>query len=91
MAENFAGFYYEETYCADPWGQSGSSSDAELHVLVSDYLTNSLGIEFSNLLVTHEGIPQSCLACSCRTGRIIRIEAAMAYEDVLLTDGFKKE
>lgn len=91
IAQNFAGFYYEETYCADPWEQNGSYSDAELHALVADYLTNSLVVEFSNLLITNEGIPEACLACSCKTGRIIRIEAAMAYKEILVEKGFKKE
>lgn len=82
-------YYYEETYCADPWRQNDSASDEALKERVSEYLTHTLDIEFSNLHITHDGISEVCLACHCRTGRIIRIEADEVYQDILIENGFK--
>ena len=84
-------FYYEQTLGLDPWGDKHPTTDAELQVLVSNYLKNTLRIEFSNLSITHDGTGRVCLAPHCKTGRIIRIEADKAYQDVLIENGFKVE
>ena len=84
-------FYYEETGCADPWDNGNSISDEVLKAQVSGYLTDHLRIQYSNLRITHDGTPEVCQTCSCRTGRIIRIEADKVYQDVLIENGFKVE
>ncbi len=82
-------FYYEETALNDPWDGKPPTSDAELKAFVSEYLKSTLGIEFSHLSITHDGTAEGCFAPHCRTGRIIRIEADKAYQDVLIENGFK--
>lgn len=91
LPENLVSYYYEETYCADPWENNNSSSDAALQTIVSDYLSISLGVKFYRLRITDEGTPQACFACSCKTGKIIRIEADLANEKRLVEAGFKKD
>ena len=84
-------FYYEETHCSDPWDQGGTVSDEVLKALVSKHLKDPLGVDYSDLRITHDGTTEVCSACSCTTGRIIRIEADKAYQHVLLENGFKIE
>lgn len=91
LTGNRENYYHEETYCADRWEHSDSASDEVLKERVSEYLTNTLDVEFSNLHITHDGTSEACRACHCRTGRIIRIEADEAYQDILIENGFKEE
>ena len=84
-------FYYEETYCADPWERSDSASDEVLRERVSEYLNGTLDIDYYGLRITHDGKTEICSACSCTTGRIIIIEADKAYQDILIENGFKVE
>ena len=84
-------FYYEETYCSDPWDDGSSVSDEVLKAQVSEYLIDPLGVDFVNLHITHDGTSEVCSACSCKAGRIIRIEADKVYQDVLIENGFKVE
>lgn len=84
-------FFYEETYCSDPWDKGNSISDGGFKAKVSEYLKDSLGVDYSDLRITHDGTAETCEACNCRTGRIIRLEADKAYEDILLENGFKVE
>lgn len=81
---NDAKFYYKETYCADPWGNNSTRlSNADLEKLVSSYLTDSIKIKISNCQVTNEGEIENCYACSCKTGRYVRIDADESYTNVL--------
>jgi len=81
-------FYYEETYCSDPWQQNTTwDNDNELKTLISSYLTDSLTIEFSNLRITEEGTPDTCSACTCKTGRYIRLNVYDVYATILTYRG----
>lgn len=91
LTGNRENFYYEESYCADPWERSDSASDEELKERVSKYLKGTLDIDYFNFRVTHDGKTEICSSCSCTTGRIIRIEADQAYQNILLENGFKVE
>jgi hypothetical protein len=83
-------FYYVQTYCADVWCQDiQCGSEDVVKQAVSTYLTNTLQVEFSNLHFTTASEPDLCNACSCKTGKWIRISANESYKTVLVNAGFK--
>jgi hypothetical protein len=80
-------YYYEETQCADAWCQSDFTT-CKTEAGVSKYLTEKLNISFSNLTITQENSGTVCAACTCPSGRFIRLKSI--DEDKLLKAGFKK-
>lgn len=85
-------FYYVQTYCADRWCQgTPCNSEADVKQSVTNYLSDSLQVQFSNLRLTDETAPELCNACSCKTGKWIRIAANESYKTVLVNAGFKAE
>lgn len=91
LPENQVNFSYEETYCANPWEPVDLAVDDELKARVSEYLNEKLEVNFSNLRITHDGKEEICSSCSCTTGRIVRIEAEKAFQDILIRNSFKVE
>ena len=86
--ESQVDFMFKETYCANPW-DSIVSPEWTREQLISSYLTDQLDVEFSDLLITSDGTPQDCLACSCLTGDIIRISSEDEFSEILLENGFE--
>ncbi|MEM6806316.1 MAG: hypothetical protein AAF696_33265 [Bacteroidota bacterium] len=62
-------FKYKQTQCADPWGNTQDSE--ELRSLVRDYLLTK-DIEVLESSVSAGDI-ELCNACSCLSGRVLRI------------------
>jgi hypothetical protein len=60
---------YEETYCADPWGQ-GFVNDNDLKNEINLFLI-SLTIDLDEIGIEVTSSPESCNACSCKSGRTI--------------------
>lgn len=58
---------YEQTYCADPWGQYDLPDTALLQNL-NEYF-DSLGVTLYNLGIEEGGIQEICMACSCKSGK----------------------
>jgi len=83
-------FLFKETYCANPW-DSLISPEWTREQLIDSYLTVQLNVEYSDLLITDDGVPEVCLACSCLTGDNIRISADDEFLEILLENGFEIE
>ena len=57
--------------------------------LISTYLTEGLAVEISDLRSTNDGIVQTCEACFCWTGNILRFSADEEFSEILLENGFE--
>ena len=90
IVESQIDFLFQETYCANPW-DSDVGPVSTRDQLISSYLTDILAVEFSDLLITDDGEPEACLACSCLTGDNIRISADDEFSEILLENGFEIE
>ena len=88
IVESQIDFLFKETYCANPW-ESDVSPEWTREQLISSYLTDLLAVEFSDLLITGDGVAQNCSACFCLSGDIIRITAVDEFSEVLLGAGFE--
>ena len=67
---------YDETQCADPWVKR--TQDAETISNVKDYLS-SRDIDVLNIQISNDGVYESCRACSCKTGRRIKVKIKYMY------------
>ena len=67
---NNVSFYHDEQQCGDMWNFYGS--DDELALAAKGFLEER-GVEVTRIEVTDEGQKQVCLACSCKTGRRIKV------------------
>ena len=90
VVESQVDFLFKETYCANPW-DSLISPEWTREQLIDSYLTVQLNVEYSDLLITDDGVPEVCLACSCLTGDNIRISADDEFLEILLENGFEIE
>lgn len=81
-------FLFKETQCANPW-DTIANPEWTREELVSFYLTEELQVEFSDLLITDDGVGEDCLACQCLTGDNIRLSAGEEFTDVLVENGFE--
>ncbi|MEP7377369.1 MAG: hypothetical protein ABI675_28460 [Chitinophagaceae bacterium] len=61
---------YKQTYCSDPWA-TGTNDNLTL-VNVASYLASS-ELYIASLYIKQENSPDMCLACSCKTGKIITV------------------
>jgi len=61
---------YKQTFCADPWPTA--SSDSLTLVNVANYL-NTNGLYIAGLSIKNESNPELCLACVCKTGKVIYV------------------
>jgi len=88
IVESQIDFLFKETYCANPW-DSLISPEWTREQLIDSYLTVQLNVEYSNLLITDDGVVQDCEACFCLSGNIIRLSAEDEFSEVLLGAGFE--
>lgn len=70
--------YYDETYCADPWGQN-TVPDDDKKKNVEKYLENK-DIKIFKVEITSDGTPENCYSCGCKTGK--RIKCKIKESDV---------
>lgn len=82
-------FYWDQTYCADPWEISGEGNSA-LRFAVEEYLIDQgiLGARVS--FSTEEGRRQGCFACHCTSGNRIFVQVPFQFRNRILELGFKE-
>lgn len=61
---------YDQTFCADPWG--ADSNDTITLNQVSHYL-DSVDLYIAALNIQNVTSPETCFACSCKTGKKIYV------------------
>lgn len=79
-----------ETYCADPWIAYPHKTDAELENAVMQYL-NENQIEACNVNVEFDfTLTEDCLACFCKSGRVITLISASENQAMLEEINFRR-
>lgn len=82
---------YEQTACADTWGNSNSfSNDKDLEKAVTNNF-DEMKIKIKTVNITNDGIIDYCYACNCRTGKIIHCKVKEKDISEMEIKGFKKE
>lgn len=82
-------YLYAETQCADAW--QPVVGNITLETAVQQYLEGLQAIILDVEVVDSIGPGEVCLACSCLSGRGIRVTAADVSESILLSEGFVEE
>ncbi|MFC3414648.1 hypothetical protein [Algoriphagus hitonicola] len=82
-------FYWDQTYCADPWGNS-TEGNTGLGLAVEEYLIDQgiLGAKVS--FSTEEERRQDCFACHCTSGNRIYVQVPFQFRNRILELGFKE-
>ena len=83
----FVWMNYDETSCADKW--SFDLNNERLKDNVTAYL-DSKGIKVLEIEIFVDGTAETCLACTCKTGRRIKCKVKKKEEDNLQGEGFYK-
>ncbi|MDY0368762.1 MAG: hypothetical protein WCR58_01745 [Bacteroidales bacterium] len=78
--------YYDETYCADPWGYN-TVSDNEKKKNVEKYLKDK-SIKVFKIEITHDGVQENCFACGCKTGKRIKCKVKESDKGTILNEKF---
>lgn len=75
---NTAWVYYNETYCADAWGQNTVPED-EKKKNIEKYFKDK-GIKIFKVEITDDGTLDLCESCGCKSGK--RIKCKIKEDDV---------
>jgi hypothetical protein len=82
-------YLYAETSCADLW--QPVVGNITLETTVQQYLEDLEVVVIAVEVVDSIGPGEACLACSCLSGRGIRVTAEELSESILLSEGFVEE
>ncbi|MGB1216622.1 MAG: hypothetical protein ACPG5P_02030 [Saprospiraceae bacterium] len=80
-------YTYSETYCADAWETGSGSEETVVLESVENYL-ESKGVRVAEVDLNDMEVGATCMACTCLSGRIIRVRSTSGDEGVLLEEGF---
>lgn len=76
---------YRETQCADPWANSGQ---LDKYQAVKAYLEKQgVAVLDITFIKVNEGVV--CMACTCSSGRVLKVKVKKEDEAKLLAIGFK--
>lgn len=82
-------YLYAETQCADPW--QPITDNITFEMAVQQYLEDLQVLVLDVEVIDSIGPPEACLACSCLSGRGIRVKSTEESESILLNEGFEEE
>jgi hypothetical protein len=77
---------YQETQCANPWGYGNSNQDKVQYI--KDYLEKQ-GVKVKSITLTKENDGAMCMACTCASGRVLKVQVRLEDEAKLIPLGFK--
>lgn len=83
-------FEYAQTGCADPWEGNANSSNQVIISSVKSYLRSHSISVYQAKVRFDESAAEMCMACFCRTGKIIQVYAFPDAELKLTELGFVK-
>ena len=78
--------YYNETWCADKWGQSTVSED-EKKKNIKKYFKDK-GIKIFQVEITNDGVLQTCFSCGCTTGKRIKCKVEEKEVEAMKNENF---
>jgi len=70
--------YYDESYCADPWGNNSVQTDEKKENIETHF--KDKGIKIFKVEILDDRTPESCFSCRCKTGN--RIKCKIKERDV---------
>lgn len=79
--------YYDETYCADPWGQNNIQEN-EKKKNIKDYFKKEKGIKVFKVKFLGDRTRDSCFSCLCKSGKRIKAKIKESDIKVMKTEGF---
>lgn len=79
--------YYDETFCADPWGGLNSDSEDEKKTKIENYFID-LEIELFEIKKTEVNSPETFFLCVAKTGYIFEFKIREEDVDTLINEGF---
>lgn len=77
--------YYDQTICADKWGAYTGNEDLKLKI--TDYF-EGLNIDVYDIEIFNFGTPETCLACTCKTGKTIKLKVKKKDLEDIKKEGF---
>lgn len=77
---------YNQTYCSDSWGTA--ETDTDLADIIKNHF-QSVNIEIYDVSIDNNGTPESCLACSCLSGKRIILEIKKEDINFIKEHGFQ--
>lgn len=88
--DEYTRFYYEQTFCSDPW-QTGSTDSITLEN-VAAYL-NEHDLYVAGLSIKQTGAAETCYACTCKTGKTIYVSTlnSNSLKEAYISLGFKQQ
>lgn len=89
--KSYSWYVFAETQCANPWGTNTGDAEADVIAAVTSYL-DDLCVDVSETTIESAvGQGLTCQACTCPSGRGIRVKADADDEAILLSEGFLLE
>ncbi|MAZ97536.1 MAG: hypothetical protein CMP53_08450 [Flavobacteriales bacterium] len=85
-------FYYDETGCADAWWVDAPPIDTLTMDIYEEYVASYLennNVEVLSFNVTYDStVAQVCMACFCKTGKVLQIEVQSGKKRKMRQLGF---
>lgn len=78
--------YYDETFCADPWGQS-SVADDDKKKNIEKYLKGK-SIKIFKVEILNDRTPDLCKSCGCKSGKRISCKVKKSDLNKAINVGF---
>ena len=78
-------FSYNQTFCADPW-KTGSTDSLTVQNVI--HHLDSLRLYVAGVWIKQEFPPEACAACTCKTGKVIRVTTFKDDEEYFAALGF---
>lgn len=77
--------YYNQTQCADPWGEAHLESD--LLFALANYF-NQIEVRTLSIVFSENSELHVCSSCGCYTGKVIEVKATESNIRTLSSHGF---
>ena len=78
--------YYNETYCADPWGQNTVPEDEKKKNIENHF--KDKGIKIFKVEITDDGTLDLCESCGCKSGKRIKCKIKESDLAAMKNEGF---
>ena len=80
---------YEQTYCADPWGQDNEDDETLIKNLKEHF--DNLGVTLYDIGIDEKGTRQGCFACHCKSGKRFCVKVKNNDLNKAKEHGFKEK
>lgn len=81
--------YYDETYCADPWGHSTTEYSRKIKDIEAYFKEKKIRIFKTEIL--HDRVMEMCHSCGCKSGNRIRCKIKSKDKSEMIDLSFYEE